>query len=139
MCIALYGRQWLMTAAPIAGALLICALPGLGIFIANNGTARRIAILLTPWLIYVLAGLKLTLGAWVLHACRRRELLSRRNVATLLMLWAALVALALATLIWLLPPEMRPSLPKLICVAMLIPPGVRCILALPALHANRHR
>ncbi len=91
-----------------------------------------------PWLICLMVAVKLGLGTWAMHACRKCQLLSVAQMSVALAVFLALAALALGSVLYFLPRE-GSSIVKLICTALLIPPFARCIAAVPALHANRHR
>lgn len=91
-----------------------------------------------PWILAVLAVIKVGAAAWIATAIQARGLLPDRSLVLDALAWSAAVLALHGVLVWLLPSVLFPH-HMLVLVAILAIPRVRLAAALLALSGSRHR
>jgi polyhydroxybutyrate depolymerase len=137
--IALAGRPWVVRAKVLARLSLLVIVWPVGDWVVGNWKVVLAALWdAGPWVLALLACLKLSAAAWAVHRLHRGRLLSDRSLVAGAAAWLAVVLTLYAVLVWLVATPLIPRhLPAL--VAILAVPLARLSAAPLALAWSRHR
>jgi hypothetical protein len=138
LMLELIGREWVVKVMVFAGLFVGMNLGVLALLVFVNPDYHGRAWAAMPWVVNILAGLKLILGTVVIWALRRKRLVADRTLLILGGGWLAAFAILFGTLTWLVPADVAP--------AYTLAPGLLLLLPLARLSAmplalawNRHR
>jgi hypothetical protein len=135
--IALIGRAGIVKASVFLHLSLLAVIGPLGLWILERGAV--FAVLRTvPWILAVLAGVKLCAAAWVATRLHDARLVSDRTLVVGAAAWLVAVLALHGLLVWLVDAPFVPSY-LLLLVAILVIPLTRVSAAPIALAWNRHR
>ncbi len=136
--VGLSGRAWLTRASVLARVSFLVAVWPLGEWVVRNPRLRAALWSDWPWLLAILACLKLAAAAWILPRLHRSRLLVDRSLTIGVATWLAVVIALYGVLVWLVATPLIPRyLPAL--VAILAVPLARVAAAPLALAWGRHR
>jgi hypothetical protein len=133
---AMTGRVWVVYAVAVGLPFGLTGLALAGVWIGFHPELHAPFLAALPWMLGVLAAVKVLLAIFLLRNVQRRELLRRETVQRLWLGWP-IVAAVLAGVGALLAPEGYEATLALALVLQM--PGARLALALLALDSNRHR
>jgi polyhydroxybutyrate depolymerase len=139
LCIALTGSARVVRGSVLVRLSLLVAIWPIGDWATRNWTSVVVTLWdAGPWVLAVLAALKLSAGAWVASRLHRSRLVSDRSLVKGAAAWLAVVLALHAALVWLAStPFIAHHLSAL--VAILAVPLVRVSAAPLALARSRHR
>jgi polyhydroxybutyrate depolymerase len=138
LCIALTGRARIVRASVLLRLSLLIVIGPLLQWIHDDGDVQAALWQGWPWVLAVLACLKLSAALWVAARLHRGRLLSDRSLVTGAASWLAVVLALYGVLVWLVSTPFIPGyLPAL--VAILAVPLARLSAAPLALAWSRHR
>jgi hypothetical protein len=130
--IGLSGRDWAVKSTVFLSLSFLTVIGPLAVWIIEHGAVLAALLEALPWILAVLAGLKLCAAAWV------ARLLSDRTLVAGAACWLVLVLALHGLLVWLVATPFIPSY-LLLLVAILATPLARVSAAPLALAWNRHR
>ena len=136
--IGLSGRQWLIrTTMFVALGLVIVIVPTVQ-WLSGKDETQGAVLESVPWILAILAVLKIAVAGWVATRLHRRRLLGDRALITGAAGWLAAVLVLYGVLLWVLA---TPHFPRylLLLFAILAIPLARLSAAPLALAWNRHR
>jgi hypothetical protein len=133
--IGLSGREWLVRSSLFLGLSFLVAIGPLVLWIGDHVAVVWNAI---PWILAVLAGLKLAAAAWIATRLYDTGLLSDRTLVAGAAGWVVVVLALHGVLLWLVATPFIPSY-LLLLIAILATPLARVSAAPLALAWNRHR
>lgn len=138
LCIGLTGREWVVKASVfLALALLTVGLP-LVVWVLENRKAIGALWNAIPWILAVMACVKVSAACWIAMRLHDHRLLSDRTLVIGALAWDVAVFALYGLLVWLLPALLFRSW-FLALVAILAIPLARLSAAPLALAWNRHR
>jgi len=136
--IGLSGREWIIKSSVFLGLAFFAAVGPIALWLVEQGVVLAVLWDVFPWMLAVLAGLKLCTAAWVAIRLHDRRLLSDRTLVIGVACWLLLVLTLHAVLVWFFATPLFPSY-LLLLVAILAIPLARVSAAPLALAWNRHR
>ena len=136
--IGLSGRDWAVKASVFLGLSFLAVIGPLAVWIIEHGAVLAVLLDALPWILAVLAGLKLCAAAWVATRLYDARLLSDRTLVAGAACWLVVVLALHGLLVWLVDTPFIPSY-LLLLVAILATPLARVSAAPLALAWNRHR
>jgi hypothetical protein len=136
--IGLSGRDWAVKSTVFLSLSFLTVIGPLAVWIIEHGAVLAALLEALPWILAVLAGLKLCAAAWVVTRLYDARLLSDRTLVAGAACWLVLVLALHGLLVWLVATPFIPSY-LLLLVAILATPLARVSAAPLALAWNRHR
>jgi hypothetical protein len=136
--VGLSGRDWAVKASVFLGLALLAVIAPLALWILDHEAVLAVLWNAVPWILAVLAGLKLSAAAWVAVRLHDARLLSDRTLVAGAACWLVVVLALHGLLVWLVDTPFIPSY-LLLLVAILATPLARVSAAPLALAWNRHR
>lgn len=136
--IGLSGRDWAVKASVFLGLSYLAVIGPLALWIIEHGAVLAVLWDAVPWILAVLAGLKLAAAAWIAARLADARLLSDRTLVAGAACWLVVVLALHGLLVWLVDTPYIPSY-LLLLVAILATPLARVSAAPLALAWNRHR
>ena len=136
--VGLSGRDWAVKASVFLGLSFLAVIAPLALWISEHGAVLAVLWDASPWILAVLAGLKLSAAAWVAARLHDARLLSDRTLVVGAACWLVVVLALRGLLVWLVDTPYIPSY-LLLLVAILATPLARVSAAPLALAWNRHR
>jgi polyhydroxybutyrate depolymerase len=139
LCIGLTGRAWVVRTSVLVRLSLLIVVWPIGDWAIGNWKVVLAALWDTwPWVLALLACVKLSAAAWAVQRLHRNRLLSGRSLVVGAASWLAVVLAVYAVLVWLVSTPLIPHyLPAL--VAILAVPLARLSAAPLAIAWSRHR
>jgi hypothetical protein len=138
LVIGLTGRGWIIKGSVYGGLGLFFGVCLLASWIIVSPEYHETLWRALPWLLGIVAGVKLLAGGMVMRALYRRGLVAAGTLQKLLAIWLAVAVGFLVPLCWLVPTEHVP-VPLLAAAVVLCVPLVRLGSAPLVLAWNRHR
>ncbi len=136
--IGLSGRDWAVKSSVFLSLSFLAVIAPLAVWTVEHGAALFWLLNALPWILAVLAGLKLCAAAWVATRLYEARLASDRTLVGGAAAWLVVVLALHAVLVWLVATPFIPSY-LLLLVAILATPLARVSAAPLALAWNRHR
>lgn len=136
--VGLSGREWAVKASVFLGLSFLAVIAPLTLWILDHRAVLAVLWNAFPWILAVLAGLKLSAAAWVAVRLHDARLLGDRTLVAGAACWLAVVLALRGLLVWLVDTPYIPSY-LLLLVAILATPLARVSAAPLALAWNRHR
>jgi hypothetical protein len=136
--IGLSGRDWAVKSSVFLGLSFLTVIGPLAVWTIEHGAVLAVLLDALPWILAVLAGLKLCAAAWVATRLYDARLLSDRTLVAGAACWLVVVLALHGLLVWLVATPFIPSY-LLLLVAILATPLARVSAAPLALAWNRHR
>lgn len=136
--VGLSGRDWAVKASVFLGLSFLAFVGPLALWIIERGAVLAVLWDAVPWILAVLAGLKLAAAAWIAARLADARLLSDRTLVAGTACWLVVVLALHGLLVWLVDTPYIPSY-LLLLVAILATPLARVSAAPLALAWNRHR
>jgi len=133
--VGLSGREWLVRASLFLGLSFLVVIGPLVLWIGDHVAVVWNAV---PWILAVLAGLKLAAAAWIATRLYDTGLLSDRTLVAGAAGWVVVVLALHGVLVWVVATPFIPSY-LLLLIAILATPLARVSAAPLALAWNRHR
>jgi polyhydroxybutyrate depolymerase len=138
LCIGLAGRAWVVRTSVLVRLSLLIVVWPIGDWAMRNWKLVLAALWGTwPWILALVACVKLSAAAWVVQRLHRNRLLSDRSLVAGAASWLAVVLALYGLLVWLVSTPFIPLLPAL--AAILAVPLARLCAAPLALAWSRHR
>ncbi|HUE86159.1 MAG TPA: hypothetical protein VMO26_08780 [Vicinamibacterales bacterium] len=136
--IGLSGREWIIKANGLLTLLIVLVIPPAAEWISENGAAQVALWNTWPWVLAVLAGVKMAAASWVAVRLSSNRLVSDTALVIGAACWVAVVLALYGVLVWFAD---TPFIPRAILalVAILAIPLARVSAAPLALAWNRHR
>jgi polyhydroxybutyrate depolymerase len=137
--IGMSGRAWLVKGSVFVGLVFLTALVPLIPSVGRNGEAIVALWRALPWILAVLACLKVSAATWIAGRLHDSRLLSDRTLVAGAACWLVAVLALFGLFMWLT--DFPPSLPRYLfaLVAIVTVPFARLSAAPLALAWNRHR
>jgi hypothetical protein len=135
--IGLSGREWIVKASVFLHLSMLAVLGPLAVWIVETGAVLSV-VHAVPWILTVLAGLKLCAAGWVAVRLYDARLVSDRTLVVGAAVWLVAVLVLDRLLVWLVDTPIFPSY-VLLLVAILAIPLARVSAAPLALAWNRHQ
>jgi hypothetical protein len=133
--IALAGRKWFSTMVGVSLPLAVfLCLPGAAFWIFRQPELRERIVALAPWIVSIMAVIKLCAASIIGLFLRRLGLLSLRALMVAFAVWVVVAGYLLAAIGWFVP-----LTPLLAAAVILFVPLTRLAAAPLTLHWNRHR
>jgi hypothetical protein len=136
--VGLSGRGWAVKSSVFLSLSLLAAIGPLAVWVIENGAVLAELLDALPWILALLAGLKLCFAAWVATRLYDERLLSDRTLVAGAAAWLVAVLALHGVLVWLVATPLVPSY-LLLLIAILATPSARVSAAPVALAWNRHR
>jgi hypothetical protein len=136
--VGLSGRDWAVKASVFLSLSLLAAIAPLALWIFDHEAVLAALRNAFPWILAVLAGLKLAAATWVAVRLHDARLLGDRTLVAGAASWLVVVLALHGLLVWLVDTPFVPSY-LLLLVAILATPLARVSAAPLALAWNRHR
>jgi hypothetical protein len=137
MYIGLSGRERIVKASVFLHLAVVAALGPVVVWMLETGALLAV-LRAVPWILAVLAGLKLCAAGWVAVRLYETRLVSDRTLVVSAAAWLVVVLGLQGLLVWLVDTPLFPSY-LLLLVAILAVPLARVSAAPLALAWNRHR
>jgi hypothetical protein len=138
LLVGLTGREWLIKTAVVVWLFVGFNVAFLFLWLLINTEYHETLRRGMPWMMAVLASLKLGLGAVAICALRRKQLVEDRTLFMLGLVWFAMFANLVSVLAWLIPSEIAPVYTVGLGVLLMMPFARFAAMPL-ALDWNRHR
>jgi hypothetical protein len=138
MYVGLSGRAWAVKASVLLALAVLCLIGPAAQWVHDDRGVQATLWTAIPWILAVLAGLKLAAAAWVAVRLRGSRLLSDRVLVTGAACWCVAVLGLWGLLAWLFAAPFTPRY-LLGLVAIVAVPLARLSAAPLALAHNRHR